>query len=170
MNTALSDAMRSAQLGTGGLATRVGVTRKTVERWLTDPLKIPHPRTSADVAEVLGVSETVLWPKAVRSSVKTGPEREILDAYPYRNACPSPVWSRLIDAAERRIVFAGYTNYFLWQEQPRLVERLQRKAENGCEVHVLVGDPESSVTRQREEIEDVTLTVSTRIGVTLDAL
>ncbi|MFE9610094.1 hypothetical protein [Streptomyces sp. NPDC006012] len=34
----------------------------------------------------------------------------------------------------------------------------------------LVGDPESEVTRRREEIEGVPLTVSTRIRITLDAL
>lgn len=55
----------------------------------------------------------MLWPRAVRDVVKTGPEREIVDAYPYRNACPTSVWSRLIDSAEKDITFAGYANYFL---------------------------------------------------------
>ena len=47
---------------------------------------------------------------------------------------------------------------------------LRRKAEQGCPVRFLVGDPESEVTRRREEIENVPLTVSTRIRVTLDEL
>lgn len=112
----------------------------------------------------------MLWPRSVRNVVKTGPDREIVSAYPYRNACPTSVWGRLIDSASERIVFAGYTNYFLWQEQSRLADRLKAKASAGCSVQVLVGDPASGVTRRREEIEGVPLTVGTRIRITLDAL
>lgn len=112
----------------------------------------------------------MLWPRAVRSAVKTGPEREIVAAYPYRNACPTSVWGTLIDSASASITFAGYTNYFLWQEQSRLADRLKAKAAAGCSVRFLLGDPDSSVTRRREEIEAVPLTVGTRIRITLDAL
>lgn len=111
-----------------------------------------------------------LWPKSVRSTVKLGADREIVSAYAYRNACPTSVWSALIDQATQSITFAGYTNYFIWQEQPRLADRLRRKAQDGCRIRFLVGDPDSEVTRQREQIEDVPLTVSTRIRITLDAL
>ncbi|WP_322942107.1 XRE family transcriptional regulator [Actinacidiphila yeochonensis] len=65
---------------------------------------------------------------------------------------------------------AGYTNYFLWLEQPNLVETLRRKAGEGVRVRVLLGDPEGEVTRQREAVEDVALTVSTRIRITLEHL
>ncbi|WP_338014141.1 hypothetical protein [Streptomyces sp. CB01580] len=146
------------------------MSTKTVERWLSDPRRVPHPGTRLDVVEALGVEAEVLWPRAIRNAVKTGPEREIVNAYPYRNACPTSVWSRLIDSAEKEITFAGYTNYFLWQEQSRLPDRLKAKASAGCTVRFLVGDPNSDVTRRREEIEDVPLTVGTRIRITLDAL
>lgn len=122
------------------------------------------------MARALKVSETVLWPKALRASVKVGADREIVTAYPYRNACPTSVWSKLIDEAEREITFAGYTNYFLWQEQSRLPDRLKAKTSAGCKVRFLIGDPESDVTRRREEVEGVPLTVGTRIRITLDAL
>lgn len=112
----------------------------------------------------------MLWPKAVRSAVKTGPDREIVSAYPYRNACPTSVWASLIDGASQQITFAGYTNYFVWQEQPRLAARLARKAQDGCAVRFIVGDPDSEVTRRREAAEAVPLTVGTRIRITLDAL
>ncbi|MFI1587176.1 hypothetical protein ACH4WW_04490 [Streptomyces halstedii] len=112
----------------------------------------------------------MLWPRAVRDVVKTGPEREIVDAYPYRNACPTSVWSRLIDSAEKDITFAGYANYFLWQEQSRRADRLKTKASAGCAVRFLIGDPDSDVTRRREAVEGVPLTVGTRIRITLDAL
>ncbi|GAA3293244.1 hypothetical protein [Streptomyces cinereospinus] len=51
-----------------------------------------------------------------------------------------------------------------------LADRLSAKASAGCVVRFLIGDPESEVTRRREEIEGVPLTVGTRIRITLDAL
>ncbi len=67
-------------------------------------------------------------------------------------------------------MFAGYTNYFLWFDLPGLRNVLRRRTESGATVRFLVGDPESEVTRERERIEAVPLTVSTRIQVTLDEL
>lgn len=65
---------------------------------------------------------------------------------------------------------AYYTNYFLWQQHPRLGARLKAKADSGARIRFLVGDPGSDVTRKREEVEGVPLTVGTRIRITLDAL
>ncbi|MER8184867.1 XRE family transcriptional regulator [Kitasatospora sp. NPDC094015] len=112
----------------------------------------------------------MLWPKAVSDVLKTGPDREIVRSYPYRSACPSSVWGELIAGARRDLLFAGYTNYFLWLEQPNLVETLRRKAAAGCRVRFLLGDPDGAVTHQREAVEDVALTVSTRIRITLEQL
>ncbi|QPI56297.1 hypothetical protein I1A49_16335 [Streptomyces malaysiensis subsp. malaysiensis] len=162
--------MSDADVSPNRLARMVGVSTKTAERWLKDPSRAPHPDTRTAVAKALGVDEGMLWPRAARSVVKTGASREIIQAYPYRNACPTSVWGQLIDSSAHCITFAGYTNYFIWQEQPRLVDRLAAKAASGCTVRFLVGDPESEVTRRREEIEGVPLTVSTRIRITLDAL
>lgn len=112
----------------------------------------------------------MLWPDAIRKNVKTGADREIVAVYPYRSACPRTVWRRLIGGASKELVFAGYTNYFLWLEIPNLRTVLRRKAEAGCQVRFLIGDPESDVTHRREEHESVPLTVGTRIKVTLDEL
>ncbi|OKJ11907.1 helix-turn-helix domain-containing protein [Kitasatospora sp. CB01950] len=162
--------MSAAGLSPRQLAGRVGVSGKTVERWLSDGRLIPHARNREDAAKVLGVDSTMLWPKVVRDALKIGPDREIIRSYPYRSACPSTVWGDLIKNARTDLLFAGYTNYFLWLEQPNLVESLRRKAEAGCRVRFLLGDPDGEVTRQREAIEDVALTVSTRIRITLENL
>jgi Domain of unknown function (DUF5919) len=47
---------------------------------------------------------------------------------------------------------------------------LRRKAAQGCTIRFLVGDPDSEVTRKREAAEATSLTVSTRIAVTLEQL
>lgn len=110
------------------------------------------------------------WPKALRGLIKVGTDREVIAVYPYRNSAPTTLWADLIDDASHRLVFAGYTNYFLWQQHPRLAERLRDKAASGCRVRFLLGDPDSGTTRHREEVEGVPLTVGTRIRITLDAL
>jgi transcriptional regulator with XRE-family HTH domain len=169
-NVALRQAMADARMTEHALARRVGVDEKTVFRWVAQDDRIPHPRHRWAVCEALGADESVLWPDAIRAAVKTGPDREIAAAYPYRSACPASLWRKLITGASSEITFAGYTSYFLWIEQPNLGAALRRKAAQGCQVRFLVGDPDSEVTRRREEAEATSLTVSTRIAVTLEQL
>lgn len=169
-NQALKDALLSKGLTEDALAATVSVHTKTIFRWLADPGRVPHARHRHAVARALGVDETVLWPANVRQVVKTGADREIVTSYPYRSMCPRSLWTSLIKDATGDLWFAGYTNYFLWLEQPHLRETLARKAAAGCRVRFLVGHPDSDVTQIREEVEQVALTVSTRIRITLDEL
>ncbi|EFG07792.1 Transcriptional regulator [Streptomyces clavuligerus] len=162
--------MGDAGLSPRQLAHRVGVSTKQVERWVGDADLTPHARNRADACRALGVDEEMLWPKAVQERVKTGGDREIVQSYPYRSACPSTVWAELVASARTDIFLAGYTGYFLWTQVPHFAETVRRKAESGCRVRFLVGDPDGTVTRQREEIEDVALTVSARIRTTLEQL
>jgi transcriptional regulator with XRE-family HTH domain len=162
--------MGTAGLSARQLAVRVGVSGKTVERWIADAELIPHARNREDACAALGVDEEMLWPKVVKDRVKTGGDREIVQSYPYRSACPSTVWGELIAKATDELFFAGYTNYFLWLDQPAFVSTLRSKLDSGCRVRFLLGDPDGEVTQQREQVEDVALTVSTRIRITLEHL
>ncbi|WP_327325994.1 XRE family transcriptional regulator [Streptomyces sp. NBC_01210] len=112
----------------------------------------------------------MLWPQAVKDRIKTGNDRELVHSYPYRSACPSTVWADLVEGATEELFLAGYTNYFFWTQVPQFGETIRRKSESGCRVRVLVGDPTGDVTRQREAIEDVALSVSTRIRITMEHL
>ncbi|MYQ46215.1 XRE family transcriptional regulator [Streptomyces sp. SID4985] len=170
MNEALQRAMSKAKLTDSQLADRCGVDAKTVGRWITEPGRVPHARHRWAAAEVLGEEESVLWPAVTRKAIKVGPDREVVSVYPYRSGVPASLWRALITRAEREMTFAGFTNYFLWLEQARFGTALRRKAAQGCRVRFLVGDPDSEVTRSREEDEGVALTLSTRIRVTLAEL
>ncbi|WP_084263282.1 transcriptional regulator [Actinomadura formosensis] len=169
-NDALRQAMANARLTEKELAEACQVDIKTVARWVADEDRTPHPRHRWAASDALGVDEGMLWPDTIRKNVKTGPDREVLAVYPYRSACPKSVWRRLIGGANKELTFAGYTNYFLWLEIPNLRAVLRRKAEHGCRVRFLIGDPDSDVTRRREELESVPLTVGTRIKITIDEL
>lgn len=102
--------------------------------------------------------------------MKTGTDRELVHSYPYRSASPSTLWTELVESAEEEIFLAGYTNYFFWTQVPQFAETVRRKADAGCRIRFLVGDPDGEITRHREEIENVPLSVSTRIKMTLDNL
>ncbi|WP_145909595.1 helix-turn-helix domain-containing protein [Kitasatospora viridis] len=162
--------MAEAGLSPRQLAVRCGVTGKTVERWLADADRVPHARNREDACRALGVDEEMIWPSAMKDRIKTGHDRELVRSYPYRSACPSTVWGELIDRTTADLYLAGYTNYFVWLEQPAFAETIRRKVASGCRVRLLLGDPEGEVTRQREAIEDTALSVSTRIRITLESL
>ncbi|OII69552.1 DNA-binding protein [Streptomyces sp. CC77] len=112
----------------------------------------------------------MIWPQVVKDRIKTGTDREIIRSYPYRSAAPSSLWAELVDGAAQDVYFAGYTNYFLFTSVPAFSEALRRKAASGVRVRFLMGDPDGEVTRQREAVEDTSLTVSTRIRITLEHL
>lgn len=169
-NDALRDALTRSQLTETELAERVGVDPKTVGRWISNDGRVPHPKHRYAVASALGVEQDMIWPEGIRRNVKTGYDREIAAVYPRRSDCPKSTWRNMITGAERDITLAGYTNYFLWLELPNLRSVLRRKADAGCTVRFLLGDPGSEVTRHREALEDVPLTVGTRIRITLDEL
>ncbi|MFK0045388.1 XRE family transcriptional regulator [Streptomyces sp. NPDC090741] len=170
MNHALRRAMANAKMTENQLAEVCGVDAKTVGRWITEPNRVPHARHRWVACEALGEEETALWPNAIRSALGSGPDREIVQVFPYRSAAPASLWRSLVTKTQRDLLFAGYTNYFLWLEQANLAGALRRKAENGCRVRFLIGDPDSPVTAAREAEEGVPLTLSTRIAVTLNEL
>ncbi|MFI9159795.1 helix-turn-helix domain-containing protein [Kitasatospora aureofaciens] len=170
MNHALRRALANAKMTVTQLAEACGVDVKTISRWIANPTRIPHARHRWAACEALGEEETALWPTAVSSALKTGPDREIVQVFPYRSAAPSSLWRSLITKAQKELTFAGYTNYFLWLEQANLAGALQRKAQAGCRIRFLIGDPDSPVTMAREAEEGVPLTLSTRIAVTISEL
>ncbi len=152
------------------LAEAVRVDAKTVERWILDESRCPHARHRWVVSDVLGVDEAVLWPDAVHAHVKLGADREIEQSWPTRADMPNALWARLVSDAKDEITLCGWTCYFLWLETPRLAEKLARKAESGCKVRFLLGNPADPATAEREAIENIPLTLTVRVQVTLNEL
>lgn len=169
-NDALRHAMDAAHVTDDKLAALVGVDVKTVSRWKADSGRVPHARHRWAAADALGVEESVLWPDGVKQTIKTGVDREVVGVYSRRADCPTSVWRKLIVGATDTLTFAGYTSYFLWLQHPNLSGVLRSKAQDGARVRFLLGDPDSEVTREREQREGVPLTVGVRIRTTLAEL
>ena len=162
--------MAAKSMRPGQLAALVKVATPTVERWLADAERVPHPRTRAEVSYHLGVAEDVLWGKGESSVLKTGPDREVLAVYPYRSACPTSVWGELIGKTKKELFLAGYTNYFFWTQQPGFARTLKDLSSRGVRIRFLMGDPESEATVARERVEATSFTLRARIQITLENL
>jgi lambda repressor-like predicted transcriptional regulator len=161
--------MVDADIKSGALARICKVNVKTVDRWLREDGRVPHAQQRWAVSKALGVDPDMIWP-SLKQVRRTGPEREITAAYPTRSAMPSTVWVDAIGKARVDLTFAGYTSYFLWLTVPSLRDVLRAKAEAGARIRFLLGDPESEVTRRREADEAVSLTISSRIAITMGEL
>lgn len=169
-NDALRRAMSEAKVTDKDLAQHTQVDLKTVQRWLTDERRFPHPRHRWAVSDLLKVDETLLWPEAVTMYVKTGTDREVEHCWPTRADMPNATWQKLFRSAEQEITLAGWTCYFLWLETHQLGKLLRHKAAEGCRVRFLIGSTADPATAEREAIEKTALTLSVRIQVTLDEL
>ncbi|MEW1695188.1 hypothetical protein [Streptomyces sp. NPDC091278] len=64
--------------------------------------------------------------------------------YPYRSACPTSVGARLIGAAKKDLVLAGYTNRFPFTQQSDLPRTFRELSARGVRIRFLIGDPEGS--------------------------
>jgi transcriptional regulator with XRE-family HTH domain len=158
--------MADARLTERQLAERIGADPKTVGRWARDEGQLPQQRLRWAVSECLGVDEVALWPAAARAALKTGPDREVLAVYPTHSAVPATVWQRLVIDASREIMFCGTLHYWYWYEVPDLSAVLRSKAESGCRVRVVIGDPADPLVQADEEATGVPLTLSSRIEQT----
>lgn len=164
-NDRLQNALIAASLTCAEVAHKTGVDEKTVQRWITKG-RVPRPATRRRVAELLGKEPEVLWPKLSRR-VRPGPDGEMVAMYPRRSDMPRDVFRELISRSRRRLWFGGYTSYFLWVDVPDLRGQLRQKAQMGADIRFLLGDPDSPVTRAREEYEGTPLTLRSRIEMTL---
>jgi len=165
-NVLLVNAMQARRLSERELAERVGVDWRTVQRWVSDSARTPQPRLRWKVAAELQVSEGDVWPN-VRQVVKVGADKEVAAVYPSHSAVPPTVWQKLVTEARREIVFCDTVSYWYWYDVPDLTRILREKAEAGCRVRVMVGDPADPVVRADEAATDIPLTLSSRIEQTL---
>jgi lambda repressor-like predicted transcriptional regulator len=148
------------------LASAVGVTDKTVGNWLKG--STPYPKFQSATAAVLGVDPVELWPESdpgVRSAAG-----EIIAAWPRRSDCPPEYWWRLIEASERRIDILGYAVLFLTENHADLVDVLADRADSGCNVRIILADPDAPATKARDDEEALGGALLARIRASLKYL
>jgi hypothetical protein len=142
----LRQAIFGANMTERDVAARMEVDPKTVRRWLEG--RLPYRRHRWDLARILSVDETELWPelRAVRAA-KSKPN-EVTAIYPHRSSVTGDGWRELLESAERAIDILVYSGLFL-AENPMLLRILVRKAEAHVPIRVALGDPTSPHVAER---------------------
>ncbi|MGH3828349.1 MAG: DUF5919 domain-containing protein [Pseudonocardiaceae bacterium] len=150
-NERLRDALLRHGLDLDQVATTTSVDPKTVERWISKG-RLPYPKHRRAIATMVRETENYLWPDAIT------PERkaeiggsEVVRVYPHRHSVPTELWTRLLAKAEDHVEILVYAGRLLIDD-PTLVKRLRKKAEDGTKIRLLLGDPASrAVTRRSVE-------------------
>ncbi|HEU5129299.1 MAG TPA: helix-turn-helix domain-containing protein [Glycomyces sp.] len=140
--------------------------RQRLGFWVPGDADLEELRHYTDPAQL--TDEALITELAQR--VRRKSTREIIDVYGRRSEVPDGVWQRLIGSARTTITLAGYTNYFFWTQHPTFDETIRAKLAAGVRVRVLLGDPDSEITRHREQVENAPMALSSRINMTLKAL
>jgi len=165
----LRTAMLRAQLDPAGLATAVNVDVKTVNRWLSG--RLPHQRTRLAVADVLGETESDLWPRA-RPDLTPGAEAtaEVAGAYAHRADISQQLWTSLLAGATTTIDLLGYAYPFILELLPDAAARLADKAIAGARIRLAFADPDCPHVAERDTLEQMGGTLPGRIRNALNFL
>lgn len=159
-----NERLRSALLERGltptNLADVLDVDPKSVERWISG--RLPYRRHRYAVAAHLGVDEAYLWPDALtRDQVANASESEIINIYPARWTVPSDMWRMFFDNAEREIGVLAYSGLFI-PEDTGMQRIFRRKAADGVNIRILIGDPDSAEVTQRGIDEGIDMDMAAR--------
>ena len=162
-NDRLAAAIAAQSLTRRGLAERLSVDAKTVERWIAG--RTPHPQHRTGLALVLAQPESYLWPTHAGNG-KVLDVAGLLGVFPHRCEVPQPLWRSLLQQAQERIDVLAYAALFLAEDNPELVPALQAKA-NSVTVRLLLGDPSSAKVAERGVEEQLFDGMASRIRMTI---
>ena len=123
------------------LADELGLDHKSVQRWITRDIT-PRRSTAHRAAKLLGVSPSWLWPD-LETDRESASHAEIVTLYPHRSEVPRHLWLDLVTGAGRRIWLYANASLFLPEDNPESIAIIQRKAEAGLDVRILMADPDS---------------------------
>lgn len=151
-NERLRGAMDAVNVTKHGLAERLHVSGKTVERWITQA-RLPHPPMRLKIAKELGRDETYLWPELLAGSRSAeASQSELVQFWPTRPEVPHEVWRSLMRQATSKIDVLVYAGGFL-VESLDFVNVVKEKSAEGVEIRILLGDPDCHEVKKRAEEE-----------------
>jgi len=159
----------AAGMDAHAVAESAAVDPKTVQRWLRG--RVPHPRHRMALVRLLGQEEGYLWPSA-RPDVGPGAEAtsEVIAAYGHRVDVPKAKWTNLLATATRHIDLLGYAFLFLPEQHVELASAINDKCAIGCQVRIILSDPEGRHVRERDDLERLGGNLPARIRTTLHHL
>ena len=166
-NERLRSCITGARLTIPDVAAQVGVDPKTVERWIVLG-RIPHRSHRWATASLLGTDEAYLWPEVADDRrAQAASAAELVALYPNRGAVTGALWRSLLDNAVDHIDVLVFSGLFLPDGYPEVAKLLASKAEQGTQVRLAFGDPDSEAVRRRGEEERIGDGMAARIRLSL---
>jgi hypothetical protein len=147
-NERLRASMAKAGVGLAALAGAAGVDPKTCERWVTQG-RTPHRVNAQAAAAALAEDASYLWPVLEQGRRRRGLHAEIAGIYASRAEAPLELWRAMFEQASRDIGILVYAGVFLHELWPDFNRLLQARAEAGCRVRIMLGDPASEAVARR---------------------
>lgn len=153
-NDRLRDALLRNGLTPETAAEPLGVSAKTVERWVRNG-RIPYPKYRYQIAALVKESEQFLWPDAISAErsaeVSTS---EVITVYPHRHELPRDLWLNLFNQTEQQLDILVYAGMFL-TDDTSLLKKLKQKAKQGTQIRIMLGDPDCDQVAQRTAEEAI---------------
>jgi hypothetical protein len=144
--------MLNAGLTVTDLAGQAGVDPKTCERWITKG-RTPHRLNARKAAEAVGEDVAYLWPETGQGLRHRGMHPDLVAIYASRADTPLQTWRALFEQAGHDIGVLVYAALFLHEMWPDFGKLLAARAAAGCQVRVLLGDPDGQMIARRGQEE-----------------
>ncbi|WP_043266107.1 helix-turn-helix transcriptional regulator [Streptomyces sp. CT34] len=162
-NERLRGAIVESGLTLDQIAERLGVSPKTVDRWITEPKRKPYQRFQYAVASMLRREVSYLWPdEQTAEEVTASTEAELVKLYPHRHLMPPDAWTKLYAGATTHFDVLVYAGFWL-TEDPRFHRLVREKSAEGVPVRFLLGDPNSAAVAVRGDDEGIGPAVAAKI-------
>lgn len=159
-NERLRRAIFSSGLRIEEVAERLGLDRKTVERWIEG--HVPYKRNQHRVASLLAVDPGYLWPPASPDEARDLGAAELIAIWPVRSVVPIGTWLDVFSRANERIDVLVYAGFWL-SEDPSIRRLLREKSDKGVSLRMLLGDPRSDAVRRRGAEEGIGDAIAAKI-------
>lgn len=162
-NERLRGAIVESGLTLDQVGARLGVSAKTVERWIGDPKRKPYRRFQYAAASLLQCEVSYLWPEERTSAeVTEAGNAELIKLYPHRSVVPSRLWPQLYAQARERFDVLVYSGFWL-TEDPAFHRVVKEKSAAGVHIRFMLGDPDSPAVAVRGEDEGIGPAMASKI-------
>lgn len=162
-NERLRGAIVESGLKLEEVAVRLGVSEKTVERWISHPDRKPYRRFQYAAASLLRSEVSYLWPdERTSAEVTEAGHAELRKLYPHRSVVPSELWTQLYTAARRRFDLLVYSGFWL-TEDAAFHRIVKEKSAEGVPVRFMLGDPDSAAVAVRGADEGIGASMAAKI-------
>lgn len=162
-NERLRGAIVESGLKLEQVAERLGVSPKTVDRWISEPNRKPYRRFQYALASMLQREVSYLWAdERTSAEVTASSDSEVIRLYAHRSVVPQDAWAKLYARATTHFDVLVYSGFWL-TEDPRFHRLVREKAADNVPVRFMLGNPNSSAVAVRGDDEGIGSAMAAKI-------